>query len=64
LQIAGLAEAPDDAVDPALRTYAVILRTLKRTEEAEKLDARVKAAPLREAGREGRRPSPVTPPKK
>jgi hypothetical protein len=64
LQIADLAEAPDDAVDPVLRTYAAILRTQKRTEEAEKLDARVKDALIRKGDREGRRPSPVTVPKK
>lgn len=63
LQIGDLAEAPDDAMDPLLRTSATLLRTLKRDGEAEKLDARVKAALLRKADREGRLPSPVTPPK-
>jgi len=64
LQIGDLAEAPDDVMDPVLRTYATILRTLKRDDEAAALDAHVKDALLRKADREGRRPSPVTPPKK
>ena len=64
LEIADLAAAPDDAVDPVLRTYAVILRTLKRTEDADKLDARVKDALIRKGDREGRLPSPINGPKK
>ena len=64
VQIGDLAAAPDDVMDPVLRTYAVILRTLKRDEEAAALDARVKDALLRKADREGRLPSPVTLPKK
>jgi hypothetical protein len=51
-------------IDPVLRTYATILRTLKRNEEADKLDARVKEALIRKGDREGRLPSPVTLPKK
>ena len=64
LQIGDLAEAPDDVLDPVLRTYAAVLRTLKRDDEAAALDARVKDALLRKTDREGRRSSPVTPPKK
>ena len=66
VEIGDLAGAPDDVMDPLLRTYAVILHTLKRDEEAAALDARVKEALLRKADREGRLPSPVTmpPPKK
>ncbi|SPF43106.1 putative Tetratricopeptide domain protein [Candidatus Sulfopaludibacter sp. SbA4] len=60
LEIGDLASAPDDVMDPLLRTYATILKTLKRDDEAAAVDARVKDALLRKADREGRRPSPVT----
>jgi len=60
LQIGDLATAPDDVMDPVLRTYAAVLRALKRDDEAAPLDQRVKDALLRKADREGRRPSPVT----
>jgi tetratricopeptide (TPR) repeat protein len=64
VKIGDLAAAPDDVMDPLLRTYAVILRTLKRDDEAAAFDARVKDALIRKGDREGRLPSPVTPPKK
>jgi hypothetical protein len=64
VQIGDLAEAPDDALDPVLRIYAKLLRELKRDDEAEKLETRVKDALLRKADKEGRRPSPVTIPKR
>ena len=59
--IADLARTPDDVVDPVLRIYAKVLRELKRDEDADALDRRVKEALLRKADREGRRPSPVKP---
>lgn len=61
LQIGDLADAPDDVIDPVLRTYAAVLRTLKRDADAERLEARVKEALLRKADRQGRLPSPVAP---
>jgi tetratricopeptide (TPR) repeat protein len=63
IRIGDLAEAPDDVMDPVLRTSATLLRTLHRDEEAEKLEARVKAALIRKGDREGRLPPPVTLPK-
>lgn len=59
VQIGDLAQAPDETLDPVLRIYAKILRELKRDDEADALDKRVKDALLRKADREGRRPSPV-----
>jgi tetratricopeptide (TPR) repeat protein len=59
IQIGDLAKVPDEALDPLLRIYSKVLRELKRTEEADAIDKRVKDAWLRKADREGRQPSPV-----
>ncbi len=61
IKIGDLAQAEDDALDPPLRIYAKVLRSLKRDQEADALDKRLKDALLRKADREGRRPSPVKP---
>jgi tetratricopeptide (TPR) repeat protein len=49
----------DEVMDPLLRIQARLLRQMNRTEEADAIDARVQAALLRKADREGRLPSPV-----
>ncbi len=49
----------DEVMDPLLRIQSRLLRQMNRTEEADAIDARVQAALLRKADREGRRPSPV-----
>ena len=62
IEIGDLSQAPDEAMDPILRIYATILTTLDRAAEAQEVNARIKAALLRKADREGRRPSPVKAP--
>jgi tetratricopeptide (TPR) repeat protein len=59
VQIGDLAKSPDETMDPVLRIYSKILRSLERAPEADALDVRIKDALFRRAGREGRRPSPV-----
>lgn len=59
VKIGDLARATDEWLDPVLRIHSKLLRAMQRTEEADALDARVSAALLRKADREGRRPSPV-----
>lgn len=59
IQIGDLAKTPDEVLDPLLRIYSKVLRELKRADEADAVDKRVKDAWLRKADREGRRPSPV-----
>jgi tetratricopeptide (TPR) repeat protein len=44
LEIGDLAKAPDDALDPVRRTYVLILRRLKRNEEADALQKKIDAA--------------------
>jgi tetratricopeptide (TPR) repeat protein len=44
LEIGELASAPDDALDPPRRTYVLILRRLKRNEEADALQKKIDAA--------------------
>jgi tetratricopeptide (TPR) repeat protein len=61
VQVGDLVEAPDDALDPVLRIYAKILRELKRTDEADALDRRVKEAIYRKSDREGLLTLPVKP---
>lgn len=61
LQIGDLAKAPDDVMDPSLRTYARVLREMKRDDDAAAVERRIKDALLRKADREGRRPAPVAP---
>jgi tetratricopeptide (TPR) repeat protein len=50
---------PADVLDPLLRIESKILREMKRSDEANAIDRRVKAALIEKADREGRRPSPV-----
>lgn len=59
LRIGDDLKAPDAELDSILRVYASLLRELKRPEEAMPLEQRAKAALIRKADREGRRPSPV-----
>ena len=59
IEIGDLAKAADDVLDPLLRVHARLLREMKRPQEADAVDKRVKDALLRKADREGRRPSPV-----
>ncbi len=41
LEIGELSKAPDEALDPVLRTYALVLRRLKRDAEADALQKRI-----------------------
>jgi hypothetical protein len=59
VQIGDQAKAPDEVMDPPLRIYAELLRKMKRDEDAAAVDQRIKAALLRKADREGRRPAPI-----
>jgi tetratricopeptide (TPR) repeat protein len=61
VEIGDLAKASDDAMDPLLRVYAIVLREQKKGEQAQALDTRVKDALLRKADREGRLPPPGQP---
>ena len=59
VRVGELSGTTDEVMDPVLRLYSAVLRSMKRGAEADALDQRVKAAVLRKADREGRRPSPV-----
>lgn len=59
VQVGDLAKAPDDVMDAPLRIYAEVLHKMQRDDEAAAVEKRLKAALLRKADREGRRPAPI-----
>src|SRR5262249_11287680 len=46
LEIADLEQAPVDAIDPLRRTYLLVLRRLKRNDEADALQKKIDAEPV------------------
>jgi hypothetical protein len=60
VKIGDLAKAPDDVIDPVLRTYAKILRELHRDKDARPLELRVREAIQRRAEREGYQTIPAS----
>jgi tetratricopeptide (TPR) repeat protein len=55
VRIAGDAGVPDEQMDGVLRTYALVLRQLKRVGEATTIDRRVREALINKADRDGTR---------
>jgi tetratricopeptide (TPR) repeat protein len=61
IEIADLASAPEEALDPTLRVYAKILREQKNDAEAQAVEKRVKESVIRRGEKEGRKDPPGQP---
>jgi tetratricopeptide (TPR) repeat protein len=62
IRIAADAKVPDEQMDGVLRTYALLLRQLKREAEAAAIDKRIREALINKADRDGTRlprPKPI-----